>query len=45
MEFLAWPWIGNFFLEDTAKYKFTHLAGAVSFLPYGVAVDEFKHEV
>ena len=45
MEFLAWPWIGNFFLEDTAKYKFTHLAGAVSFLPYGVAVDEFQHEV
>ena len=45
MEFLAWPWIGNFFLEDTAKYKFTHLAGAVSFLPYGVSVDEFQHEV
>lgn len=45
MEFLAWPWIGNFFLEDTDKYKFTHLAGAVSFLPYGVAVDEFQHEV
>lgn len=45
MEFLAWPWIHNFFLDDTAKYKFNHLAGAVSFLPYGVAVDEFQHEV
>lgn len=45
MEFLAWPWIGNFFLNDTEKYKFSHLAGAVSFLPYGVAVDEFQHEV
>ncbi|MFA7055060.1 MAG: M3 family oligoendopeptidase [Acholeplasmataceae bacterium] len=45
MEFLAWPWIDNFFLEDTAKYKFNHLAGAISFLPYGVLVDEFQHGV
>ncbi|MDP2425172.1 MAG: M3 family oligoendopeptidase [Candidatus Izemoplasmatales bacterium] len=45
MEFLAWPWIHEFFQEDTAKYKFNHLAGAVSFLPYGVLVDEFQHEV
>jgi len=45
MEFLAWPWIHEFFLEDTAKYKFSHLAGAVSFLPYGVTVDEFQHEI
>jgi M3 family oligoendopeptidase len=45
MEFLAWPWIDSFFLEDTAKYKFSHLAGAISFLPYGVLVDEFQHEI
>lgn len=45
MEFLAWPWIDSFFLNDTNKYKFNHLAGAVSFLPYGAAVDEFQHEV
>jgi len=45
MEFLAWPWIDQFFLEDTAKYKFNHLAGSISFLPYGVLVDEFQHEV
>ena len=45
MEFLAWPWIDKFFKEDTPKYKFSHLAGAVSFLPYGVAVDEFQHGV
>jgi M3 family oligoendopeptidase len=45
MEFLAWPWIDSFFLEDTAKYKFSHLAGAVSFLPYGASVDEFQHGV
>ena len=45
MEFLAWPWIGNFFKEDTDKYKFSHLTGAVQFLPYGVLVDEYQHFV
>ncbi len=45
MEFLAWPWIDKFFKEDTEKYLFNHLAGAISFLPYGVAVDEFQHGV
>ena len=45
MEFLAWPWIELFFKEDTPKYKFDHLAGAVSFLPYGALVDHFQHEV
>ncbi|MDO9629887.1 MAG: M3 family oligoendopeptidase, partial [Acholeplasmataceae bacterium] len=45
MEFLAWPWIDQFFVEDTAKYKFNHLASAVSFLPYGVLVDDFQHHI
>ena len=45
MEFLAWPWIHKFFEEDTNKYKFNHLAGAISFLPYGVLVDEFQHGI
>jgi len=45
MEFLAWPWIHKFFEEDTDKYKFNHLAGAISFLPYGVLVDEFQHGI
>ena len=45
MEFLAWPWVHEFFLEDTDKYKFSHLADAISFLPYGVLVDEFQHFV
>ncbi len=45
MEFLAWPWMNSFFQEDTDKYKFSHLAGALTFLPYGVAVDEFQHGV
>lgn len=45
MEFLAYPWIGEFFQEDTDKYKYSHLSGSVSFLPYGVLVDEFQHHI
>jgi M3 family oligoendopeptidase len=45
MEFFTWPWMHLFFKEDTEKYKFSHLSSAISFLPYGVAVDEFQHFV
>ena len=45
MEFLAWPWMDRFFQEDTAKYRFAHLSGALLFIPYGVTVDEFQHWV
>lgn len=45
MEFNAWPWIGLFFREDQDKYRFSHLSSAVKFLPYGVLVDHFQHEV
>lgn len=45
MEFFAWPWMESFFKEDTEKYKFSHLSGALIFIPYGVAVDEFQHWV
>jgi M3 family oligoendopeptidase len=45
MEFLAWPWIDGFFKEDADKYKFFHLDSSISFLPYGVTVDEFQHEI
>lgn len=45
MEFFTWPWMKLFFEEDTEKYKFQHLAGALKFLPYGVSVDEFQHKV
>lgn len=45
MEFLTWPWMHEFFLEDTEKAKFSHVSGALSFLPYGVLVDEFQHEI
>ncbi|WP_215147178.1 M3 family oligoendopeptidase [Exiguobacterium sp. s91] len=45
MEFFAYPWMEEFFGEETAKYKFNHLAGSVTFLPYGVAIDEFQHVI
>ncbi len=45
MEFFTWPWMENFFKEDTEKYKFSHLQGTLLFLPYGVTVDEFQHFV
>ncbi len=45
MEFFTWPWMHLFFEEDTEKYKFAHLSGAILFLPYGVAIDEFQHFV
>ncbi len=43
MEFITWPWMELFFQEEVDKYKFSHLAGAINFIPYGVTVDEFQH--
>lgn len=45
MEFITWPWMDLFFKDEVDKYKFSHLAGAISFIPYGVTVDEFQHYV
>lgn len=45
MEFFTWPWMKSIFEEDTDKYYFSHLSGCVKFLPYGVLVDHFQHEV
>ena len=45
MEFFTWPWMNLFFEEQTDKFRFTHLSGALLFLPYGVTVDEFQHWV
>ena len=45
MEFFAWPWMEGFFKEDTAKYRHSHLAEALTFLPFGVAVDEYQHHI
>lgn len=45
MEFFAWPWMELFFGDQAEKYRFSHLVGALTFLPYGVTVDEFQHWV
>lgn len=45
MEFFAWPYMDKFFGENDDKYRFSHLDGAISFLPYGAEVDEFQHWV
>ncbi|MGN0393634.1 MAG: M3 family oligoendopeptidase [Bariatricus sp.] len=45
MEFFAWPWADGFFGEDTRKFKYSHLAGALTFIPYGTMVDHFQHVV
>lgn len=45
MEFFAYPYMNKFFGKDEQKYLYSHLEGAVEFLPYGVCVDEFQHWV
>lgn len=45
MEFFTWPWMNLFFEEDTEKFYYLHLGGAIKFIPYGVLVDHFQHEV
>ena len=45
MEFFTYPWMRSFFEEDVDKYYFSHLSGATKFLPYGICVDHFQHEV
>ncbi|WP_414052192.1 M3 family oligoendopeptidase [Macrococcus animalis] len=44
MEFLTYKWMDLFF-NNAAKFIYKHLADAIQFLPYGVAVDEFQHIV
>jgi M3 family oligoendopeptidase len=43
MEFFAWPWAEGFFGEDTRKFLYNHLKGALAFIPYGTMVDHFQH--
>ena len=45
MEFFAWPYLEKFFGAQNEKAQFTHLKGAIEFLPYGISVDEFQHWV
>ncbi len=45
MEFFAHPYMDLFFEDDAAKYRFKHLAEAITFIPYGTCVDDFQHFV
>ena len=43
MEFFAWKYTDKFFGEMANAYRKKHLLDALSFIPYGVIVDEFQH--
>lgn len=45
MEFFTWPYMELFFGSDADKYRYQHLSHAITFIPYGCAVDEFQHIV
>ena len=46
LEFLTWPHMDKFFgEEDGERFRRVHLTEGLLFLPYGVAVDHFQHEV
>ena len=45
MEFFAEPWAEGFFGSDARKFLYSHLSGALTFIPYGTMVDHFQHVV
>lgn len=45
MEQFAYPYAELFFGEKGEQYRFQHLQEAMTFVPFGVAVDEFQHIV
>ncbi len=45
MEQFAYPYAELFFGDRADKYRFQHLQEAFTFVPFGVAVDEFQHIV
>lgn len=45
MEFFTYPWTEGFFGEANDKYHFSHVEGEITFIPYGVAVDEFQEYI
>ena len=45
MEFFAWKSADDFFGKDRRKFLYSHLAGSLTFIPYGTMVDHFQHSV
>ena len=43
MEQFAYPYAEQFFGKDADKFRFAHLQEAITFVPFGTAVDEFQH--
>lgn len=43
MEQFAYPYAEWFFGDQADKFRFAHLQEAITFVPFGVAVDEFQH--
>lgn len=43
MEQFSYPYAEYFFGDDADKFRFAHLQEALTFVPFGVAVDEFQH--
>ena len=42
MEFFAYKWMELFFGDKKDEYVYNHVAGAISFIPYGTIVDFFQ---
>lgn len=45
MEFFAWKAADDFYCGEADKFKYSHLASAIKFIPYGTMVDHFQHIV
>lgn len=45
LEFLCWPSMDLFFGGDADRFRAAHLSDALTFLPYGCAVDHFQQLV
>lgn len=43
MEQFAYPYAEYFFGDKADKFRFAHLQEALTFVPFGVAVDEYQH--
>jgi len=45
LEFLTYPHMDLFFGDDATRFRTGHLESALTFLPYGAAVDGFQHQI
>jgi M3 family oligoendopeptidase len=45
MEFLTYPWMPLFFGDNTEEFFFHHIAGSLTFIPYGTIVDYFQQVI